>query len=221
MLTFSYLRNRCGSLSGLSSPLFFGGAFLVFLLASCQSEESPLRKTSPERDELHLTKTAQEDFTQFFNRFSKESLPNLEAMLHPNYGVFVVHKPSTYAITQHFGSLSEAMQELPYLSEYFEQLPKSAKLRPQVPSFNCERFAEEGLFYEDLASPMVLSKIAETAKLLGEEIPSNQQNLAADLDKQKAKIVVLTSQYLALGFAQIEGKWYLVLIDTARFDCAA
>ncbi|WP_027003631.1 hypothetical protein [Hugenholtzia roseola] len=218
MFTFSYHLIKRGSLVLRS---FVGIFALPFLLLSCQSEENPLQKTLPQSGELRLTKAAEEDFTKFFNRFSKESLSNLESMLHPNYGVFVVYKPSTYAITQHFGSLSEATQELPYLSEYFEQLPKDTELRRQVPNFNCEQFAQEGTFYEDVASPMVLSKVAETAKLLGREIPSQQQNLATALDKQQAKTVVLTNQYLALAFANIEGKWYLVLIDTARFDCAA
>jgi hypothetical protein len=202
-----------------ASPYYLLSFLMGIFQFSCQKGDENLQTSSVEM--TLRAASLQDDFPVFFTNIAKQQLNEWESVLHPDYGIFIVYKPSTYAITQHFSDLKEANEELPSLSDYFAQIPASLQLRKTIPTFNCESFESEGCFYEDLKQPLVAQKVGETAHLLGRQTPTIELALAQSIDQKMGKIVVLTDNYLSLGFAKIDGQWYLVFIDTARYDCAS
>ncbi len=59
-------------------------------------------------------------------------------------------------------------------------------------------------------------------KKLSKRVHSEEEReFAKNTDQKISRIVVLTDDYLEIGFTSINGKWYMLWFDLAKFDCSA
>ena len=117
------------------------------------------------------------------------------------------------------------MTEDPLMPHMKERL-LNLRCTPQeeaLPSFDCDRFSKQGCFLAKPEKPydrLSLLMIALNEIELGNFSESDIRD--ARKHEQAVSIQLLdTTVPVAFYFAEIEGKWYLLVVDIASYDCSA
>jgi hypothetical protein len=134
----------------------------------------------------------------------------------------VLYNPGSEALLKRFSSMQAILNEFPYLEDYLNASGCLQPLSDKLPTYDCSQFSAQGCFYTKEVPPRFFSEgLMRMEKLTHEDIATDEEELANYLDKELRYMVVITESYLQFGFAQIDGRWYCVLVDMARFDCSA
>lgn len=95
----------------------------------------------------------------------------------------------------------------------------------EIPKFDCDKgFREKGCF---LAPISEFHEVTEKARALNEtkepivSSTARQVSEYANIEALVTHQIVITDKYLRLGIGKIEGKWCILVIDTAKYDCSA
>lgn len=143
--------------------------------------------------------------------------------IHPRKGFFIIVRPGIYSIAYQHATLAEATDVAPGLKKGFSSLIVTPR-QEALPEFNCgDLFSKQGSFiapfagrYDGISSLMQSLSEAEIVAL-------NEENLAAarDIEQYVQVQSIDTAEEMSLFFGQIEGVWYLLVIDLASYDCSA
>lgn len=184
----------------------------------------------------------QNQVSQFFFHLSAGNKSSLVNSIHPDLGCYIIAPtPGMYPDYIHVKSMealekSAALQHsflspwnelVSILKEkkatYFSILPLESSKGENVDICN---FSKEGIFIQEGISYTGLSEILKTIQDVGitEEIQENERVAISDFEKKVKRQVITgikgTSEVYAEGFyfSEIDGKWYLSVIDLS--DCA-
>jgi hypothetical protein len=163
------------------------------------------------------------EFEQVLNEFlAVPSDSQLKQYIHPQLGFYINHKPGAISIVEHFKDLDEVYEQLPHLESYFKKFNGKNPKKEEIPRFDCESFSKQGTFYQTTSSFNEIEKGIEINEKIVQRVHSKEEKeLAKQTDKQISRIVVLTDDYLEIGFTNIDGKWYMIWFNLAKFDCSA
>ncbi len=163
------------------------------------------------------------EFEKVLEEFLAISSDNqLKEYIHPQLGFYINHKPGAVAIVEHFKDLDEVYEQLPHLEPYFKKFNGKNPKNEEMPQFDCEVFSKEGTFYQTTSSFNEIEKGIQINEQIIEKVHSKEEKeFAKQIDKKITCVVVLTDDYLEIGFTKLDGKWYMLWFNLAKFDCSA
>ena len=210
------------------SIIFF---VLSMSLSSCSENNDNWEELDSEKmvlaASLNSTSSANSSNKNEFERVLDDfltipSASQLKEYIHPQEGFYINHKPGAISVVEHFTDLDEVYEQLPHLESYFKKFNGKNPKNEEIPQFNCEVFSKQGTFYQTISSFNKIEKGLEINERMIDRVHSQEEKeLAKETDKRISRIVVVTDDYLEIGFTNIDGKWYMVWFDLAKFDCSA
>lgn len=211
-----------------NSYLFVFCAISLLSFSSCSDTNDNWGEIDSEKVLLAASSTSINSIEE--NKFEKAleeflAIPSdneLKAYIHPQLGLYINHKASATSIVEHFKDLEEVYEQLPHLKSYFKKINGKNPKNEEIPKFDCEAFSKEGTFYQTISSFNEIEKGIEVNEKIIEKVYSKEEKeFAKTIDKKITQVVVLTDDYLEIGFTNIEGKWYMIWFNLAKFDCSA
>ncbi len=208
---------------------FFLSVFCILTIlpfSSCSDTNDSWEQINSEKVLLAAssnTSVKKNEFEQVLEKFLAISSDNeLKEYIHPQLGFYVNHKPGAISLVEHFTDLDEVYEQLPHLEPYFKQFNGKNPKNEESPKFDCEVFSKEGTFYQKTVSFNEIEKGIEINENIIEKVHSEKEKeFAKQTDKKVSHVVVLTDDYLEIGFTSINGKWYMLWFNLAKFDCSA
>ena len=200
---------------------------LLGLFASCSDPHDNWEQTNDEKVLLAASSISnapvQNDFEKTLQEFlNVPSDHQLKKYIHPQLGFYINHKPSAISIVEHFNTLDEVYEELPHLEPYFKKFSNQTPVNGEIPQFNCENFSKRGTFYQTTSTFDEVEKgITMNEKIIEKIYTEEEREFAQKTDEKISHVVVLTDDYLEIGFAKLDGKWYMLWFNLAKFDCSA
>jgi hypothetical protein len=163
------------------------------------------------------------EFENALEEFLNISSDNaLKEYIHPQLGFYINHKPGAVSVVEHFKDLDELYEQLPHLESYFKKFNGKKPKNEEIPRFDCEAFSKQGTFYQTTSSFDEIEKGIQINEKIIEKVHSKEEKeFAKQTDKKISRIVVLTDDYLEIGFTKLDGKWYMLWFNLAKFDCSA
>jgi hypothetical protein len=163
-----------------------------------------------------------EGIMEFFENCRKKDFNKANEMVYPDLGVYFIYRPGAIDAFQRYNKLQDIFENAAWL----ESLLSEVECEPdydRFPDFDCDtNFSEEGCFIREVRSFSRLSALMEALTELG---LAEFDEFAAGEARKTEQVVgyEFLSTDLATVFyiGQIEGKWYLLVIDSARYDCSA
>ncbi|WP_291728350.1 hypothetical protein [Bernardetia sp.] len=201
--------------------------FVVISFFSCADKNDSWDEMGSEKVLLAASNSSnmskQHDFENALEDFLDiPSDHQLKKYIHPQFGFYINHKPSAISIVEHFNNLEEVYEQLPHLEAYFKKFNGQNPKNEEIPKFDCEMFSKEGTFYQSTSSFDEITKgLAMNEKIIEKVYTKEEKEFASKTDKKISHIVVLTDDYLEVGFAKLDGKWYMLWFNLAKFDCSA
>ncbi len=150
---------------------------------------------------------------------------SLNEFIHPDKGVVLMYRSGAFDKIQTFKNADELK------SKYEIQWKKIIAIRcggivmNKIPSFNCDtEFKEKGCFLSPVENFNEASRTAEELNKLNDRsinYNTRDRGVFKEMEGMVTHQLVLTEGKLLLGFGQIDGKWYLLEINSSKFDCSA
>jgi len=155
--------------------------------------------------------------------FRKGDLSNAERLIHPDLGYYFIYSPGAMNVPQHFQTLAEMTADAPWMGEGNQDLAAKPDMAA-LPSFSCDDdFSKPGCFLQRLEEPFnLVSELQE--QLLRVDLIGPDQVDETQVRQIEAKVsagMIDTDAYIAFYFGQIDDQWYLLIVDTATYDCSA
>ena len=156
------------------------------------------------------------------NEFKTGKFETTPQYIHAGKGFYLIGAPGAYRVPYHMKNFEEIFTHGPWFREGLpieNQQPVAASL----PKFDCgDLFSKEGCFIEEISNYDNISTLME-ALIKAEFDIFNAQTIAQakSIEKMVEVAVVETGASLALYFGQNGGKWYLLVVDIATYDCSA
>lgn len=200
---------------------------IAISFSSCSDKDESWEQTGSEKVLLAasspVSQSKRNEFEQTLQDFlTVPSNNHLSKYIHPQLGFYINHKPSAISIVEHFNTLDEVYENLPHLEPYFKKFSNKPPQNEEIPQFDCERFSKQGTFYQTTSSFDEIEKGLEVNEKIIEKAHSKEEKeLAKQTSKKISRVVVLTDDYLEIGFAKLNGKWYMLWFNLAKFDCSA
>ncbi|MEM6261241.1 MAG: hypothetical protein AAGI38_01950 [Bacteroidota bacterium] len=152
---------------------------------------------------------------------SSGDFSSANVMVHPDKGFYYLYRPGAYDVLRACKNFKEIFEVSDWLESQFKT--NTCKLEAgAIPDFDCESFSKEGCFLSDVNN---YSRASDIMKGTNEAELTTYD--AGDIEEVKnleatIKVQVLdTDLRIALYFGQIDGEWYLLVMDTASYDCSA
>lgn len=206
-------------------PVFF--AISILSLSSCSDTTEGWEQVNSDKVLFAAATSSKSVKKNEFEYVLQEFLAipsdnELKDYIHPKLGFYINHKPAAISIVEHFTSLEELYEQLPHLEPYFKKFNGKNPKNEEIPSFDCETFSKEGTFYQTTSSFDEIEKGIEINEKIIDKVHSKEEKESAkNADKKITRVVVLTDDYLEIGFTNIAGKWYMLWFNLAKFDCSA
>ena len=144
-----------------------------------------------------------------------------DAFIHPDVNLRFITRPGAYDVIYEVKSFREVIEYNPWLKEGFESILCDISIE-EMPEFDCETFDKEGCF---LYETNEYSRLVDNMQALSEaEIASftqGQMNAAVKVQQAVQLQFASTEQAIAMLLGNIEGRWYVLIVDKAMYDCSA
>lgn len=154
----------------------------------------------------------------------KDKTSDINAMIHPKTGLFIVHRPGIFDT---YIKLSKIDFKNP--SEYLPRSdfePSYTLNYESLPTYDCdeEKWSKTGLYCDLTTRDHLLSETAYNMKKqdLGTITPETIETFKA-LEQDSHRVVLVDKNGNAFIFylTQIENKWYVTILDKVSGDCSA
>lgn len=212
--------------------LFLG--LVTFLVASCQNNQKreeqdidPVEKTTDSLEQI-AADTANRPFIsatvqQFIQAYNTQNNQAVNELIHPEVGITVIHRPGAI---DRFNKLDKFDFEDPVPSYYPYVTAEHAYTITYgaIPIFSCETesWNKQGLFVDDTEQPNRLMTIAEHEdKYEDIKVDAERRNHIEKAEKDSHRVVLTTDTPLVFYVKEIDGKWYVTVLDRAYGDCSA
>jgi len=156
------------------------------------------------------------------SEFASGRMVRTPQYLHPEKGFYFLTHPGAVHIPYHCTSISDVFAKAPWLKD---GLPLAAAPQPgPLPDFDCgDLFSKQGCFlapldapYEDISALMGTLHELELGRYEADVIGQ-----AREVERFVSHQLVDTKGAIAFYFGQIDGDWYLLVIDIGTYDCSA
>lgn len=157
------------------------------------------------------------------SHISGDASKGLTSIINPEVGFFFITRPGALDAVYHLFSAEEIVSEAntPWIIDELSGVSCQIALE-DLPSYNCDNFSKKGCFLSQVNDPDRISKLMEALEQANiTSFSSTQQKRAVDTEQLITYELVITEKYLSMLFGQVEGKWYLLLLDAAKYDCSA
>ncbi len=190
------------------------------------TQNTPTQQPTQEAPEKEVAEsvTLGTSFSDFFAKNfvgkSKKGLLNgINASIHEPTGIYMIHTMGANPVIASYQNAAQLQEMLPNLGSILEDI--NCELSEEsLPVLNNEgKFEKKGCFTEGVSGINTLSeKYAEIGDLLMLQYEASELAEAAKADAMISQMVLLTDAGVKMGFAQIEGKWKLIMIDLYSFE---
>jgi hypothetical protein len=188
---------------------------LLFLMASCnKSNESSLV-------------SAEVPFEDFFDKYfmkntEKKDLEDLKAVIHPEKGVYFNMKAGVMPVVKLYKNIEEIQKDFPDFKKELSDVKCKRPKNEALPEYDCNDFSKSGCFYQEFANSTVLLEAYKAqTEAVAEEIKDDLAASYIGMDASITHTVIMTKSMLQLYFGKIDGNWFLIYVDLAKFDCGA
>ena len=147
----------------------------------------------------------------------------VQEFIHPELGYYYITRPGAFDAVYYFSQASamERQANTPWISELFSKIDCEPQ-ESSKPDFNCEGFSKEGCF---LAETPSYDRVGKLMKALTEyeyaEYSKTDLAAAAKVEDAITHEFISTKDYISLSLGLIDGKWYILVVDPAVYDCSA
>lgn len=161
--------------------------------------------------------------TRTLEAFQQGNFTAIRDLVHPELGYYYLYSPGALDAAQHFSSLDDLRAEAPWMGEGMPEIDTRPMQAP-LPSFSCrDFFSKEGCFLQALDQPFdgisTLQQQLVQADIISPDAINTDR--VQRIEQAISTQVIDTDAYLAFYFGQIEGQWYLLVVDQATYDCSA
>jgi hypothetical protein len=154
--------------------------------------------------------------------FRKGDFSEAAPYIHPEKGYYMLTHPGAVSVPFHLNKADQMFSQAPWFRKGLPGLRSEPKVE-ELPDFDCgELFSKEGSFmgpvsdYQEVSGLMKTLVEYELGDYKAADI-EQAQTLEADITVQ----IIDTEESLSLLLGQIGGKWYLLVVDIATYDCSA
>lgn len=161
--------------------------------------------------------------TTVLNEFKTGSFQKSPSYIHPKLGFYLIGQPGAYSVPYHLTSFEEVFKKAPWLkngTDMYNELKAES-----VPTFTCEGddyFDKNGCFIEDSGNYSSLTGLMKALRQAEfDDFGPEAVNKAANIEKLVKIEVVETKSGTAFYYGEEAGKWYLLIIDMASYNCSA
>lgn len=181
------------------------------------------RALPPKAESLTAIQQSQSMAKEVLKEFKTGAFNKTQSYIHPKYGFYLIGQPGAYSVPYHLRSFDEVFKKAPWLekgTDMYQDLKSES-----IPTFTCEGdnyFDKNGCFIEESGNYTSLTNLMKALRQaefddFGPEVVSKASNI-----ERLVKIeVVETKSGTAFYYGEEAGKWYLLVIDMASYNCSA
>lgn len=193
-------------------------AFSVVIFWAC----SGVKSTVIQEDTLQTTAV------QVLQALAKRDSAALSRFINPELGIWMIHRPGAIDYIEHGFTVSPPPKiQYPWVMGPFKQLEKTAVLTKGLNKFSCDSnvWQKIGFLYCDTCNDNKLAIIQDFMiewKLA--EVTENQKKLAAKALNGDVKFWYVedrTERGLVFHLTELNGKWWLTILNFVESDCGA
>lgn len=165
----------------------------------------------------------EEVIAQFILAYSRKDNQLANALIHPDLGIKIIHRPGVADTFVQADSLDFAKP----VPEYYPYSDLSADYTltfARLPEFDCgtEKWNKEGLICDTTSRPKQVTNIINFLKEFEEVSYSEEQLQKIKDDENNSYRIILTApEPLIFHVQQYKGSWYVTLLDRAYAGCDA
>ncbi|MDX2245659.1 MAG: hypothetical protein SF052_02715 [Bacteroidia bacterium] len=144
------------------------------------------------------------------------------AYIHPQKGFYFLTQPGAMSVPYLCKSLPDIFTYAPWLEKGTPAL-NPQPIEESLPDFDCgELFSKQGCFMANFSGYKDISSLMGTLKELemgdyGEKQIATAQNLESFVSVR----IIDTDANMGFLLGEIEGRWYLLVMDIATYECSA
>lgn len=149
----------------------------------------------------------------------------LNELIDDNMGVICISRKGAFDHIDVYKDAKVMAGKDKVVMEVLKGLKCSDLQMKEIPKFDCDKdFREKGCFLAPISG---FHEATETARALNETkeptvtSTARQASEYANIESFVTHQLVITDKHLLLGIGKIEGKWCILVIDTAKYDCSA
>ena len=186
------------------------------------SPGSPVKSVTKRRDPAG-PEAFQGHLQAFLQYWKANKNADIQTYIHPNIGFYYITRPGAMDAVYHGKNFEEVFKEAytPWVPGLLKQISCKPKFE-EIPEFDCDGFSKEGCFVASLSS---YSRASELMKALTQsEVGKFSKEMDLGVEKAEGMVsyqVIVTDQALSMSWGTIQGKWYLLFLDVATYDCSA
>ena len=181
------------------------------------------RQVAPRANSVAQSSPSNASVVPLLKALKSNDYTAVQEFIHPELGYYYITRPGAFDAVYYFSQASamERQANTPWISERFSKIDCEPQ-EGSKPDFNCESFSKEGCFLAETPSYNRVSKLMNA--LTEYEYAEYSKTDLAAAAKVEAAIThefISTGDYLSLSLGLIDGKWYILVVDPAVYDCSA
>lgn len=173
--------------------------------------------TPEEQDELS------EVITRFARAYVSKDQAKINALIHPDLGLYVIYRPGVSDTFVHVDSL-DFSKPIPHYYDYEAVSYDYVLAYDKLPVYDCgrEKWDKLGFICDTTRHPNQLSNIAAFEDEFEEVKFSDDDLEKLEIAESKSYRVIITAEIpLIFHVRKYEGKWYVTTLDRAYAGCDA
>ncbi|TJZ62189.1 hypothetical protein FAZ15_06690 [Sphingobacterium olei] len=208
--------------------LFFTIFCAILLFSSCNQnkgkeggdQDSTQIKAPQSEEEIQLLS---EVITRFVRAYISQDNQKANALIHPDLGFTVIHRPGVADVFTKVDSIDFA-QPVPEYFPYPTFSNDYVLTFESLPAFDCgtEKWTKEGFFCDTTSHPDQLSRIAAFQREFNQhEFSESQMEEIKNAERKSYRVILTSRDPLIFHLQQQEGVWYITVLDRAYAGCDA
>lgn len=160
------------------------------------------------------------DFVAAYNSQNNEAI---QEFVHPSIGVALIHRQGAmnwYEKIEGIDFLAPKPSYFPY-----QKVEHSYSLTfDSLPTYDCatETWSKSGFFVDSINQTELLTPIVEQMKeFVDIQLPDDYESHIQAAEANSYRVILTTELPLIFHVKEIDGKWYVTLLDRAYGDCSA
>ncbi len=146
---------------------------------------------------------------------------SMEVTLDQKVGIYYLHREGAFTQIHHFSTFAQLLDAYPAVKEIVSDLSCQMKTE-SLPLFDCDGFSKEGCFVDKIEGFTLFSEMYQTLEEYElRKVGNDEVQAAKTAQGMVTHQLTETSNSIALFFGKVDGKWRLIAIDAASFDCSA
>ncbi|MEO0899378.1 MAG: hypothetical protein AAFY71_23405 [Bacteroidota bacterium] len=153
----------------------------------------------------------------------KGQLNKIEGFIHPEYGCYLLNKPGAITIPYYCTYVSDFEKNASWISKGFSKLCTLPR-KGQLPTFTCNtQFSKDGCWFDKLDAPYtgISDLMATLNRIKVSRLEVQPQEQIQAFQKKISHQMIDTATGMSIHLGMINGKWYMMILDVATYNCSA